>query len=48
MSTPVGETETPWNEQSFAVYDELSAQINAQLQKLSQIMKTMCRRSINW
>jgi hypothetical protein len=40
MSRPVGETETPWNEQSFAVYDELATQIDAQLQKLSQIMKT--------
>ena len=36
----VSRSETPPNEQSFAVYDELSAQINAQLQKLSQIMKT--------
>ena len=36
----VSRSETPPNEQSFAVYDELSAQINGQLQKLSQIMKT--------
>ena len=36
----VSRSETPPNEQSFAVYDELSAQINAQLRKLSQIMKT--------
>ena len=36
----VSRSETPPNEQSFAVYDELTAQINAQLQKLSQIIKT--------
>jgi photosystem II stability/assembly factor-like uncharacterized protein len=36
----VARSETPPNEQSFAVYEELTAQINAQLQKLSQIMKT--------
>jgi len=36
----VSRSETPPNEQSYAVYDELVAQINTQLQKLSQIMKT--------
>jgi hypothetical protein len=36
----VSRSETPPNDQSLAVYEELSAQINAQLQKLSQIMKT--------
>src|SRR5207237_1353539 len=36
----VARSETPPNDQSFAVYDELNGQINAQLQKLSQIMKT--------
>jgi photosystem II stability/assembly factor-like uncharacterized protein len=36
----VSRSETPPNEQSYAVYDELVAQINAQLQKLSQIMKS--------
>jgi len=36
----VSRSETPPNEQSYAVYDELVAQINAQLQKLTQIMKT--------
>ena len=36
----VSRSETPPNEQSFAVYDELTAQINSQLQKLSQIMRT--------
>ena len=36
----VARSETPPNEQSLAVYEELSGQINAQLQKLSQIMKT--------
>src|SRR5947209_16271230 len=36
----VSRSDTPPNEQSYAVYDELVAQINAQLQKLSQIMKT--------
>ncbi len=30
----------PPNEQSYAVYDELVAEINAQLSKLAQIMKT--------
>ncbi|MFN2578831.1 MAG: WD40/YVTN/BNR-like repeat-containing protein [Pyrinomonadaceae bacterium] len=36
----VARSETPPNEQSVAVYEELTGQINAQLQKLSQIMKT--------
>jgi photosystem II stability/assembly factor-like uncharacterized protein len=36
----VARSETPPNEQSFEVYNELSGQIDAQLQKLSQIMKT--------
>jgi hypothetical protein len=36
----VSRSETPPNEQSLAVYDELAADINAQLQKLSQIVKT--------
>jgi len=36
----VARSETPPNDQSFAVYEELTAQINAQLQKLSQVMKT--------
>jgi len=36
----VARSETPPNEQSFAVFDELNADINAQLLKLSQIMKT--------
>lgn len=36
----VARSETPPTDQSFAVYEELAAQINAQLQKLSQIMKT--------
>jgi hypothetical protein len=36
----VSQSEAAPNEQSFAVYDELSAQINAQLSKLAQIMKT--------
>jgi len=36
----VARSETPPNDQSFVVYEELTAQINAQLQKLSQIMKT--------
>ena len=35
-------------EQSFAVYQELSNQIDAQLQKLSQVLKRRCRRSMNW
>jgi len=36
----VSRSDTPPNEQSYAVYDELAADINAQLQKLAQIMKT--------
>jgi hypothetical protein len=36
----VSRSETPPNEQSYAVYEELSAQIDAQLQRLAQIMKT--------
>jgi len=36
----VSQSEAAPNEQSFAVYDELVAQINAQLSKLTQIMKT--------
>jgi photosystem II stability/assembly factor-like uncharacterized protein len=36
----VGRSETPPNDQSYAVYDELNGEINAQLQKLSQIIKT--------
>ena len=36
----VARSETPPNDQSFEVYNELSGQIDAQLQKLSQIMKT--------
>jgi photosystem II stability/assembly factor-like uncharacterized protein len=32
--------ETPPNDQSYSVYSELAAQIDAQLQKLGQIMKT--------
>lgn len=36
----VSGSETPPTDQSFAVYEELSADINAQLQKLAQIMKT--------
>ncbi|MDX6529040.1 MAG: hypothetical protein QOH41_1330 [Blastocatellia bacterium] len=36
----VSQSESPPNEQSFAVYDELVAEINAQLSKLAQIMKT--------
>jgi photosystem II stability/assembly factor-like uncharacterized protein len=36
----VSRSETPPNDQSYAVYDELAAQIDAQLQKLTQIMKT--------
>jgi hypothetical protein len=35
----VSQSETPPNEQSYAVYDELAADINAQLSKLAQIMK---------
>ena len=36
----VSRSETPPNEQSLAVYNELSGEIDAQLQKLAQIMKT--------
>jgi hypothetical protein len=36
----VSRSETPPNEQSYAVYDELVGQIDAQLAKLAQIMKT--------
>jgi hypothetical protein len=36
----VARSETPPNDQSFEVYNELSGQIDAQLQKLSAIMKT--------
>ena len=36
----VSRSETPPNDQSIEVYNELSGQIDAQLQKLSQIMKT--------
>ena len=36
----VSRSETPPNDQSFAVYEELAAQIDAQLQRLAQIMKT--------
>jgi ABC-type transporter Mla subunit MlaD len=36
----VARSETPPNDQSLEVYNELSGQIDAQLQKLSQIMKT--------
>ena len=36
----VARSETPPNDQSSEVYNELSGQIDAQLQKLSQIMKT--------
>src|SRR5438552_3111966 len=36
----ISRSETPPNEQSYAVYDELVGQIDAQLQKLSQIMKS--------
>jgi len=36
----VARSETPPNDQSFEVYNELSGQIDTQLQKLSQIMKT--------
>jgi len=36
----VSRSETPPNDQSYAVYEELNAEINAQLQKLSQITKT--------
>jgi photosystem II stability/assembly factor-like uncharacterized protein len=36
----VSRSETPPNEQSVEVYNELAGEIDAQLQKLSQIMKT--------
>ena len=36
----VSRSETPPNEQSLAVYDELTGQINAQYSKLATIMKT--------
>jgi photosystem II stability/assembly factor-like uncharacterized protein len=36
----VSQAETPPNEQSYAVYEELVSAINAQLSKLAQIMKT--------
>jgi len=36
----VSQSEMPPNEQSYAVYEELVAEINAQLSKLAQIMKT--------
>src|ERR1700674_472132 len=36
----VARSETPPTDQSFAVFDELAAQIDAQLQKLAQAMKT--------
>ena len=36
----VGSAEAAPTDQSFAVYDELVTQIDAQLQKLAQIMKT--------
>jgi hypothetical protein len=36
----VSQSETPPNEQSYAVYEELVAEISAQLSKLGQIMKT--------
>jgi len=36
----VSRSETPPNEQSIAVFEELSGEINAQLQKLAGIMKT--------
>jgi len=36
----VSRAETPPTDQSYAVYDELAAQIDAQLQKLGQVMKT--------
>ncbi|MDX6289538.1 MAG: hypothetical protein QOH42_1337, partial [Blastocatellia bacterium] len=36
----ISQSETPPNEQSYAVYEELVAEINAQLSKLAQIMKT--------
>ena len=36
----VSRSETPPTDQSYTVYDELAAQIDAQLQKLGQVMKT--------
>src|SRR5260370_32370932 len=36
----VSRAETPPTDQSYAVYDELAARIDAQLQKLGQVMKT--------
>ena len=36
----VSRSETPPNDQSYAVYDELAAAIDAQLQTLAQIMKS--------
>jgi photosystem II stability/assembly factor-like uncharacterized protein len=36
----VSRSETPPNDQSIAIYDDLTRQIDAQLAKLSQIMKT--------
>jgi uncharacterized protein (DUF2164 family) len=36
----VSQSETPPNDQSYAVYDELVAEINSQLARLAQIMKT--------
>ena len=36
----VSRSETPPNEQSYAVYEELVGQIDANLQKLAQIMKS--------
>jgi hypothetical protein len=36
----VSQSESPPNEQSYAVYDELAAEINAQLSKFAQIMKS--------
>jgi hypothetical protein len=36
----VARSETPPNDQSYAVYEELAAQIDVQLQKLAQMMKT--------
>jgi photosystem II stability/assembly factor-like uncharacterized protein len=36
----VSQSETPPNEQSYAVYEELVADIDAQLSKLAQLMKT--------
>jgi hypothetical protein len=36
----VSGSETPPTDQSFIVYDEIVAQIEAQLQRLAQLMKT--------